>query len=146
MGFLSIRLELEKVGRKILLGTECTHDSGVSFLDKAIEDGFFTVYDGSPLVVNGIRIPVVDTKILRKIKNSINKDVVGEARAAWWEFWKKKSKSEPPQIRPSGRYHDNFNRKKSYSGKVKRCINCGMEMKNEDLRCSKCGSSRFVWE
>lgn len=42
--------------------------------------------------------------------------------------------------------HQMVRRNRDFSGKVKKCINCGAELSDENLRCARCGSHRFIWE
>ena len=63
----------------------------------------------------------------------------------WWEFWKtdetfgKSDNSSNNSVLHESRFSN-------ISDKTKICLGCGASIKDGELKCKECGSSKFIWE
>jgi hypothetical protein len=49
-------------------------------------------------------------------------------------------------VRDEQQFDENKSQTKDYTNKIKKCLNCNMEIPDDKLRCPNCGSNHFIWE
>jgi tetratricopeptide (TPR) repeat protein len=86
--------------------------------------------------------------VLETLKQELKTSSMSRPKASkkWWQFWKNSPPSEPSEDVTPGRTSSKPIETKNFTGKTKKCLNCGATFSKGGLQCSTCGSQRFIWE
>jgi len=148
--FLFIEIEFLGLGRNIVLGANYSPNSSTAFIKAAISLGSFCINDRASIFDGAIQIPVMKPAILEELLNEIDDSNAtpsgSETQKRWWELWKGSPTNEPSKGIAPSKISNGPSEKKSFTGKTKKCVNCGVTFPENGLQCSACGSQRFIWE
>lgn len=64
----------------------------------------------------------------------------------WWQFWKSNLPDRSSRNESSSEKSVVHSDPKSFTGKSRKCLNCGESFPEGRLECMACGSKRFIWE